>query len=156
MIDDNKIDLFVSQKIIEKVCLDNSIRTFSSANTAIAFLKILEGKIAYPTMFSPDIILLDINMPEKDGFQFLEEFNKLTKIDKNKIKIYMLSTSTNSQDINKAKSERSCAGFINKPLTTKSVENIIIEFRPYLKRFDSEAEDVDLKNMPNGVALKRV
>jgi len=152
IVDDNKIDLFVGQKIIEKVNAGCNIRTFTSANAAIVFLKILEGKDVYPTMFTPDIILLDINMPEMDGFQFLNEFNKLTRINKNKIKIYMLSSSTNSQDIKKAQSQNSCVGFLNKPLTTSNFEKIAVEFRPYLHRFDAEAEDVNF--MENRVQLQ--
>lgn len=144
IVDDNKIDLFVGQKIIEKVSAGSNIRTFTSANAAIVFLKILEGKDVYPTMFTPDIILLDINMPEMDGFQFLDEFNKLTRINKTKIKIYMLTSSTNSQDIKKAQNQNSCVGFLNKPLTTNNFEKIAVEFRPYLNRFDAEAEDVSL------------
>ncbi|WP_241489615.1 response regulator [Lacinutrix algicola] len=153
LIDDNKIDLFVNQKIIERLSTGCDIRAFTSANSAINFLKILEDEGAYPTMFVPDVILLDINMPEMDGFQFLEEFEELNKIDKKSIRIYMLSSSTSPQDVEKIEASNSCIGLIAKPLKIYNVEELLEEFRPYLKRFDAEAEDVSLVGFKQSIEV---
>ena len=70
-------------------------------------------------------------MPEMDGFQFLIEFNKLKNISNKCVSIYMLSSSTNPEDIQRAKHYRHCIGFLNKPLTYKSIENIIFNSMYY-------------------------
>lgn len=144
IIDDSKIDLFVSQKIIEKVNSDCNIEIFASGSSAINFLKKSGGKTCQK-IFVPDVIFLDINMPEMDGFQFLKEFSKLSNVDKKDIKIHVLSSSTNSQDIKKTQENKYCAGFINKPLTATSLNKVIVRYRPYLKMFDYQADDVNLK-----------
>tara|TARA_B100001059_G_C17773443_1_gene549850 strand:- start:917 stop:1375 length:459 start_codon:yes stop_codon:yes gene_type:complete len=143
LIDDNKVDLFVSQKVIEKTSMNFNIRSFISSSSALNFLKILDGELSYPTMSIPDIILLDINMPEMNGFQFLSEFKKLKNNKFNNVKIYMLSSSTNFQDIIKIKDESQILGFINKPLTVENLNQILINFKPYLKEYDYLSEDVN-------------
>jgi len=136
LIDDNKIDLFVCKKIIEKAAVNSSVRTFERANVAINFLKVFEKKKEHQDKFIPDIILLDINMPEMNGFQFLKEFNTLENIKNKSIKIYMLSSSTNIHDVIKVRSERHCVGFISKPLTVESFNQILSESKPYLTQYD--------------------
>ena len=133
LIDDSKIDLFVSQKIIEKVNSDCKIKTFSGAKLAIEFLKKIKGGNC-EKMFVPNAVFLDINMPEMDGFQFLKEYNQLHNFNKKDIKIYMLSSSTNSRDLEKAANSKYCTGFISKPLTVSSLDKIITEYRPCLKK----------------------
>jgi len=144
LIDDNKIDLFVCKKIIEKATFDSSVRTFERASVAINFLKVFEKKKEHQDTFIPDIILLDINMPEMSGFQFLEEFNKLENIRDKSIKIYMLSSSTNIHDVIKVKSEKHCVGFISKPLTLQAFNQVLTDSKPYLTRYDYQSNDVNI------------
>lgn len=144
LVDDNKIDLFVNQKIIEKVQMDTNIRKFLNPVTAINFLKILDNGNADNNMEVPDIIFLDINMPEMDGFQFLEEFNKLVNINKRCIKIYILSSSTYNEDIQKAKKIRTCVGYLNKPLSSQSVKNILTEIKFNYNSFYNEKDDKNI------------
>lgn len=134
LIDDNKIDLFICKKIIEKSSDNHSVRTFQRACSALKFLEIFEKKSEYQEVFLPDVILLDINMPEMTGFQFLEEFNKLEKLIEKPIKIFMLSSSTNIHDVIKVKSEKHCVGFISKPLTVEGLNKIMSESIPFLNQ----------------------
>tara|TARA_R100000750_G_scaffold40276_1_gene26061 strand:- start:80 stop:523 length:444 start_codon:yes stop_codon:yes gene_type:complete len=124
LIDDNKIDLFVNQRIIEKYNPEIGIKTFNNAISAISFFKLLELNINMKPLTVPDVVLLDINMPEMNGFNFFKEFNRLNLIDKSKIDIYMLSSSLCPDDIYRARMKTHCSGYITKPLTVPKLENV--------------------------------
>ena len=74
----------------------------------------------------PDYILLDINMPIMNGWEFLDEFKRLNIDPLGKCKIYIISSSVFSNDINKARSYPLVKDFISKPL---NVEKIVELFR---------------------------
>ena len=99
VVDDDKIFHF----IIKKLLLNNDINViptfFENGMEAIEGLKtkLNNGEK------QPDLILLDINMPILDGWQFLEEFKILKKLIKKQIVIYIISSSDNQYDIEKAK-----------------------------------------------------
>ena len=75
----------------------------------------------------PDVMLLDINMPQIDGWKFLEEFKMLKQMLKKTIKIYLTSSSIDPKDIDRAKQEPDLADYIIKPLTidlTKKITHV--------------------------------
>ena len=72
----------------------------------------------------PMLVLLDINMPIMDGFEFLEAYNQLDIEQKKCIVIVMLTSSLNPGDIKKVE-QASIAGYINKPLTKKVLQEIL-------------------------------
>lgn len=124
LIDDNKIDLFICKKIIEKYDPQIKTRNFTSATSALNYLKLCYLSSKSKTLLTPDLILLDINMPQMNGFQFIEELQKqelnLTKLPK----IYMLSSSLYPEDILRTHNHAYCAGYLNKPLTVSSFSSI--------------------------------
>ena len=109
LIDDNEIDNFLHRKIMEN-CGAKTILTFESTITAIEYLT--------KTTEIPQLILLDINFPIMNGFEFLERFRKL-KIARFPIHIFMLSATSNPADIKKVK--QACSGFIEKFLTKEKL-----------------------------------
>ena len=117
LIDDNSIDIFLNQKVIESLKFVERIQTFSGALDALNYLKLIEDINAYHRLFAPQIILLDINMPIMDGFGFLEEFDKLKIFKQNPVDIFMLSSSLNSEEISRVNNNKNVSGFISKPLT---------------------------------------
>ena len=125
LIDDNEIDTFINQKIIESLNFAERIQTFSSGVDALNYLKLVEDMNAYHRLFAPQIILLDINMPIMDGFAFLNEFDKFKIFKQHPITIFMLSTSTNPNDIDKANNNNNVSGILSKPLTVDKLIAIL-------------------------------
>lgn len=115
LIDDNELDNFVNKKLIENEHFAGQVLIQPSGISALEYLKKQTAGSEIP-----DVVFLDIMMPNMDGFGFLEEFEKLTEDVKKKSKIVMLSTSESFKDLNKANQNKYVYKFLNKPLS-KSV-----------------------------------
>lgn len=127
LIDDNEIDNLINQKMVEAARLSDYIYTHTGAKSAIEFLKNieqLEKDIVESVL--PDVIFLDIDMPLMDGFQFLEEFNKLKDTTIKKCKIIMLTSSINPQDVSKSKKYEAVKKYLNKPLSQESLTELSV------------------------------
>jgi len=115
LIDDNYIDNFVTRKLLESSKFAENIVVLQSPAEAITCLR---NKTVVP-----DVIFLDIRMPLMDGFEFLEEYDKID-IDKTGIKIFLLSSSFDPTDIKKSVANKYITQFIHKPLTYKVLEEL--------------------------------
>ena len=124
LIDDNEIDNLINQKIIESSNICKNIFTHTGGKSAIEFLKNMEKIAASVPGCLPEIIFLDIDMPLMDGFQFLDEFEKLSESIKSHSKVVMLTSSLNPQDMNKAKKNQFVLKYINKPLTQENLKKL--------------------------------
>ncbi|WP_422361636.1 response regulator [Reichenbachiella sp.] len=71
----------------------------------------------------PNLILLDINMPVMDGWDFLEKFSEMS-VSKD-IPVVMLTSSINPDDIEKAKSHKLVKGFLSKPLNKDKLDEVL-------------------------------
>ena len=72
----------------------------------------------------PELILLDLNMPLMDGWEFLETFEKEFPQFAERTKVYVLSSSINPMDKERAASEKAVCGFIEKPLDFEQIERL--------------------------------
>ena len=93
--------------MIEAADICENIFIHSGAKGAIEFLKNIEKLAKGPLdLYLPEVIFLDIDMPLMDGFQFLDEFDRLSDVIKENCKVVMLTSSLNPQDMNKAKKNK--------------------------------------------------
>ncbi len=125
LIDDNEIDNLINQKMIEAASITENIYTHTGAKSAIEFLKNME-RLDVAEKVLPDVIFLDIDMPLMDGFQFLDEFEKLGDTTKTKCKIVMLTSSINPQDFNRSKKYDNVKLYLNKPLSQESIQKLSV------------------------------
>lgn len=121
LVDDDEINNFITVKLIKKAYPDAILSTFLNGRLAIDKLKNL---LQNTPDNLPDYILLDINMPVMNGWEFLEEYKTLNFDLDRRITIYILSSSVFSNDIDKAKSYESVANFISKPLNLEAIKEV--------------------------------
>ncbi|WPV00084.1 response regulator [Mucilaginibacter sp. cycad4] len=121
LVDDDEINNFISIKLIKKALLNTEIMACLNGKYAIEQLSDIQRKD--PDKL-PDYILLDINMPIMNGWEFLDEYKRLNLDPLGKSKIYIISSSVFSNDINKARSYPLVKDFISKPLNVEKIKEL--------------------------------
>jgi CheY-like chemotaxis protein len=131
LIDDDEGTNFLNKFIIEKTGIAEKVDTVYNGKEALEYLT-NTGKYAERGTFysQPALIILDINMPIMDGWEFINAYNKLEDNQKGKIIIVMLSTSENPDDIERAQKLTSISEFRNKPLTIEIIEELFQKYFP--------------------------
>ena len=121
IVDDDDVYQFTIKKTIESLNLAKSIIAFSDGEEALNFM--IENLNKDEEL--PDIILLDINMPIMDGFQFMEEYIMIKPRLNKKITIYMVSSSVDQADIDRANKISDISDYIIKPIKPGKIKSII-------------------------------
>jgi CheY-like chemotaxis protein len=121
LVDDDEINNFISIKLIKKALLSTEIVACLNGKFAIEQLLEMQKKGADKL---PDYILLDINMPIMNGWEFLDEYIRLNIDPVGKTKIFIISSSVFSNDINKARSYPLVKSFISKPLSVDKIKEM--------------------------------
>ena len=120
IIDDDKIYHFTIKKTIQQIDIANNLLSFYNGEEAINFL----DEAISNSQNMPDVILLDMNMPVMDGWQFMENYVLLKPKIGKKIQIYMVSSSVYEEDIERAKSISEISDYIIKPITKSQLFQI--------------------------------
>ena len=121
VVDDDEIYTFTVKRIIERSAIAEKTIFFHNGKAALDFL--VENINQNNAL--PDLILLDLNMPVLDGWQFLDEFNLLLPKLEKKITIFIVSSSIDEADYSKAREIEAVTDFVVKPLTVEHLHNIL-------------------------------
>lgn len=116
LIEDDPIHAFIAQRILQKSNKVSRITLFSHGKEAYEGMLHLDGNL-------PDLILLDINMPVWDGWQFLQSFQKHPEW--SEIPVYILTSSTDRTDKDLADSMGVGNQYLVKPLTSTTCQEVL-------------------------------
>ncbi len=110
LIDDSEVDLLYGRLMIERAAIAQGVLCFDLATEALAHLRRGQGHAV-------DLVLLDINMPLMNGFEFLVEYERLDPAQRADAVVVMLTSSPDPEDRARAFSFASVKGYVTKPLS---------------------------------------
>jgi response regulator RpfG family c-di-GMP phosphodiesterase len=119
LVDDDPFNNIISNMEIEAALGEVNVTTFEIPEDGLVFIQ-----HEYIKNLIPTVLFLDINMPSLSGWQFLEKFEKFSEELKFKISIYILSSSIDPRDMDKAKANKYIRGYIAKPLESNVILSI--------------------------------
>lgn len=126
IIDDDPFALAMAKKTVSDRIPRKQIRIFSSPKFALQYLQ-TENDVQGKKTDRRGIILTDLEMPDMDGFEFLDEFNQLPKAIREKYTIFVLSSTNENFEIQRLYEKPSFEGFIPKPLTVGKLDHLLTQ-----------------------------
>lgn len=121
IIDDDPMASFYIKRLAELGELANIITIFDKARGAMDYL--VHHRRSEEHL--PDLILLDIYMPEMDGWAFLEAFAEIKHQFAKPFDIFVISSSDHLKDINRARSIVEVKAFLRKPVTLDVLRSLV-------------------------------
>lgn len=128
LVDDDYIFRLTASKLLRFAQESVEVLQFQDGDEALRFLH----EYASEESKLPDIILLDINMPNVDGWSFLLEFASLKNKLHKDIVIYMVSSSIDPNEINRAKSNAAVKDYLVKPISREDYQKLLEDFSKQL------------------------
>jgi len=119
VVDDDPIHQKIAQIMIDRHHIFDECYSFTDGQLAIDYIR---ENSSNPDVL-PNVILLDLNMPNLDGWGFLDQFLSLYDNIEKEIKIYIVSSSVDAKDMVRSKIYPFVIGFISKPLSPEILRN---------------------------------
>lgn len=126
-IDDDKILNFVNTRLFKKEGFSRVI-CFENGNDAVVYMK---KKYTGPKIEHDQnlvLIFLDLNMPYMNGWEFLKVFDDIKDVIITQIKIIILTSSFNPEEMEKGKKHKDVVAYINKPLTSEMLSKVLKKY----------------------------
>ncbi|MDD7886960.1 response regulator [Flavivirga sp. 57AJ16] len=143
LIDGNKMDMLFSKKVLSNLLPDSNIKVFDRTDDVWSFFSKESDVLTEYGICIPNIILMDVNIPEMSEFEFLEKLNAL-KAANNQTKVYLLSSTQSIHNAGYLQKLYHCSGYISKPLNENKINRILFDFKPYLNEYDYGDCDINL------------
>jgi CheY-like chemotaxis protein len=121
IIDDNNIDLYIASRVIQKAGFADNVLRYTSAREALQYLKEHTDRI--PKL--PEVIFVDIYMPDMSGFEFMAAYDGLAPKLKEHCHAYIISSSLDENDIARAHKDKNVVAFHEKPITAEFLQNVL-------------------------------
>jgi CheY-like chemotaxis protein len=121
LVDDNEIDIVVNSKLLRLANVTDSITAFNSGGQMMSYF----SEHAKALSSQVNVILLDIQMPEKDGFECLDDLATLPKKFIKSTKVFMLSASIDRNDILRAEQKGGVVRVMEKPLDVYLLQRLL-------------------------------
>lgn len=122
IIDDDPIQIFIAKRLLKNLEVFQTIRTMANPKDA---LEELEG-LSTSKDNLPDVLIVDLNMPQMDGWQFLDEYDGMSL--EKRIAIFLVTSSINPADVKRAENCSSVDGYLIKPLKAQDLENALKKY----------------------------
>ncbi len=122
LVDDDDITNNLNTRLIEKLGISDNVVIATNGQKAIEYLNNCNETN------QPDLIILDINMPVMNGFEFLETFHNTFAHKPKPLILMMLTTSVQNSDFAKAKTFDEVSEYISKPLTPVKIKDIMVNY----------------------------
>lgn len=126
LIDDREDCNYMHKMVIEDMACAETIKIANNGKEAIEYLKTIKNG----SLPKPELIFLDLNMPVMDGWEFLEEYDKLSDEQKAGEVLIMLTTSLNPKDLERASENKYVKDYMTKFLDEESLLAIIEKYYP--------------------------
>ncbi|MCK7554539.1 response regulator [Chitinophaga sedimenti] len=113
IVDDDPIHQQITEIMLDRLNITNAVSKYSDAQEVLDYLSAFGSDAAK----LPDIILLDLNMPVMDGWEFLDRFQQFRHGLTKPIRVYVLTSSIDEKDQERVSSYGFVNGYLTKPLT---------------------------------------
>ncbi|MES2374217.1 MAG: response regulator [Bacteroidota bacterium] len=134
-VDDDTISLTISQLLLKRTGFASEVDTVIDGSEALEYFEKLFANDPDPVGNAPELILLDINMPVMNGWEFLQEYNPRFAEKLVNTHIIILSSTIDPEDFALAKQYPVVMQFISKPLSIENLEEL--KSAPFMKQYFS-------------------